>query len=183
MRYALIKNNKVENVIIADTEFIKRLASKYDYIENVDGKRISSGCSYDPIKKVFGDPPPPPLPSLEELKSTKLAQLETTFQNKAEEPIPDADNDCSWPSGSESAILIDVAIHLAQLKGSLTVDLYDTTNKVHTLSIPDAQKVFILVAGASQTLYVKRMAKANEIKNATTIDDLKNVTAIQQEIK
>ena len=123
-----------------------------------------------------------PLPSLEELKSTKLAQLETAFQEKAEKPISDADNNCSWTGGSESAMLIDRDIRLAQLKGSLTVDLYDTASKVHTLSIPNAQKVFILVAGASQTLYVKRMTKANAIKNATTIDDLKNVAITLQEV-
>ena len=175
MRYALIKNGKVENVIIADAEFIKHLASKYDYIENVDGKRVGPGCSYDPIKKVFGDPSPPPLPSLEELKATKLAQLETAIQSKANEPVPDADNNCSWAGGSESAMLIDGAIRLAQLKGSPTVDLYDTASKVHTLSIPDAQKVFILVAEASQTLYVKKMAKASAIKNAATVDDIKKV--------
>ena len=184
MRYALIRNNKVENVIIADEEFIKHLAPKYDYIENVDGKRIGSKCSYDPVKKIFGDPPlppPPPLPSLGELKASKLAQLETVFQNKTKEPISDADNNCSWFSNSESAMLIDRAIRLVQLKSSLTVDLYDTANKVHTLSIPDAQKVFILVAGASQTLYVKKIAKINEIKNAATIDDLKNVAITLQD--
>ena len=123
-----------------------------------------------------------PLPSLEELKTTKLDRLEVTFQEKAKEPIPDTDNDCSWAGGSGFAMLIDRAIRLAQLKGSLTVDLYDTTNKVHTLSIPDAQKVFILVASTSQTLYVKKMTKANAIKNATTIDKLKNVAITLQEV-
>ena len=178
MRYALIKNNKVENVIIADSKFIEHLLPKYDYIENVDDKLVGLGCSYDPIKKVFGNPPPPPLPSLEELKTTKLRQLETAFQEKVKESIPDTDNNCSWAGGSESAMLIDRAIRLAQLKGSLTVDLYDIADKVHTLSIPGAQKVFILVAGTSQTLYLKKITKASAIKGATTVDDIKKVVTI-----
>ena len=182
MRYALVKNNKVENVIIADEEFIKKLATKYDYIENVDGKRVGPGCSYDSIKKIFDDPPSPPLPSLEELKATKLAQLETAFQNKVKEPILDADNNCSWVGGSESAMLIDDAIRLAQQKGSPTVDLYDSTDKLHTLSVADAQKVWILVAEASQTLYAKKIAKANEIKSATTVDELKEIDITLQEV-
>ena len=182
MRYALIKNNKVENVIVADEEFIKKLASKYDYIENVDGKRVGIGCTYDSVKKVFGDLPPPPLQSLEELKSTKLAQLETTFQNKAKDPIPDADNNCSWAGGSESAMLIDGVIRLAQQKGSPTVDLYDSMGKLHILSIADAQKVWILVAEAFQALYAKKIAKANEIKSATTVDELKKIDTTLQEI-
>ena len=184
MRYALIKNNKVENVIIADEDFVKRLESKYDYIENVDGKQVGPECSYDPIKKIFGDPSPPPLPSLEELRTTKLAHLETTFQNKVKEPILDTDNNCSWSGGSQSAMLIDGAIRLAQQKAALnddstsviTVNIYDSSTEMHTLSISDAQKVDVLVADVFQTLYAKKAAIAKAVKDATTVEDLNNIS-------
>ena len=180
MRYALIRNNKVENVIVADEEFIKHLVSKYDYIENVDGKQVGPGCSYDPLEKVFGDPPPPPL---EELKPVKLAQLETIFQEKAKQPVLDTINGCSWTGGSESATLIDGAIRLAQQKAAantdstsvVTVDLYDTASNKHTLLIADAQKVAILVADTFQALYAKKAAIAKAIKDATTTDDIMKI--------
>ena len=126
---------------------------------------------------------PSSLLSLEELKTTKLAQLETTFQEKAKEPIPDTSNNCSWSGGSESAMLIDGAIRLAQQKaaatnstGTVTVNLYDSASEMHTLSIADAQKVDALVANAFQTLYAKKAAIAKAIKNATTIDDVNNIS-------
>ena len=175
MRYALIKNNKVENVIVADEEFVKRLASKYDYIENVDGKRVGPKYSYDPVKKVFGDPSPPPLPSLGKMKVSKLAQIETTFQSKVKQPIVDSINNCSWPGGNESTLLIDRAVRLAQQKKAITVNLYDTTGKAHTLSIVDAQKVLTLVADTFYALYAKKMAIAMQTKDAATIDDVKKV--------
>ena len=184
MRYALIKNNKVENVIIADEDFIKHLDAKYDYIESVDNIRVGPGCSYDPVKKVFGNLPPPSLPSLGELKSTKLTQLESIFQEKAKEPIFDTNNNCSWSGGSESAMLIDGAIRLAQQKATsntdstsvVTINLYDSSTEIHTLSIADAQKVSILVAGAFQTLYAKKAAIAKAIKDAATVVDMNNIS-------
>lgn len=75
MRYALIKKGKVENVIIADAEFIKHLASKYDYIENIDGKRAGPGCSYDPVNRTFGSPSPPLSLSLEEARAHALSHI------------------------------------------------------------------------------------------------------------
>ena len=179
-RYALIKNDKVENVIVADEEFINFIKSNYDYIENVDAVLTGPGWNYDPITKTFDEPapPPPPLPSLEEAKSQALAQLKANFQEKAKQPIIDTINGCSWPGGSEIALLIDGNVRLAQQKAATTVDLYDTTGKVHTLAIADAQKVSVLVAEVLQSLYAKKASIAEQINAATTVDDVEKVSLV-----
>ena len=180
MRYALIKNNKVENIIVADESFINSIKSDYDHIEKVDAVQVGPGWGYDLTTKTFKEPTPPPAPALtlEEVKSQDLAQLETLFQEKAKQPILDTVNGCSWPGGSETALLVDGAIRLAQQKGATTVDLYDTTGKVHILAIADAQKVSVLVADAFQALYAKKAAIAKAINAATTVDDVKKVAIV-----
>ena len=36
MQYALINNNKVENIIVADQEFIDDISNQYQHIESLD---------------------------------------------------------------------------------------------------------------------------------------------------
>ena len=180
MRYALIKNNVVENVILADKNFIKTISSNYDYVRQVTNMPVGPGWSYDSTTKTFKEPTPPSVPTLtlDEAKAQDLARLETYFQEKVKQPILDPANSCSWPGGSETALLIDGAIRLAQQKGATTVDLYDTIGKVHTLAITDAQKVSVLVADAFQSLYAKKMAIAEAINTATTVDEVKKVAIV-----
>lgn len=76
MRYALIENNKVKNVILADEEFISNMTETYQHIEDLDnhplGDRISAGWGWDPSG--FTEPPAPPEPPVER-KVTRLAFL------------------------------------------------------------------------------------------------------------
>lgn len=180
MKYALIKNNKVKNIIVANENFINSIKSDYDHIEKVDAVQAGPGWGYDPTTKTFKEPTqsPAPLLTLDEVKSQYLAQLETLFQEKAKQHVLDTVNGCSWPGGGEAALLIDGDIRLAQQKGATTVDIYDTTGKVHTLSIADAQKVSVLVADVFQSLYAKKAAIAEAINAATTVDEVKKVAIV-----
>ena len=76
MRYALIENNKVKNVILADEEFISNMTETYQHIEDLDnlplGDKISAGWGWDPS----GFTEPPALPEAPvERKVTRLAFL------------------------------------------------------------------------------------------------------------
>ena len=53
--YALVKNGIVENIILADAEFINSLPDKNDYIEYVNA---GIGWTYDAAKNRFIAPKP-----------------------------------------------------------------------------------------------------------------------------
>ena len=76
MRYALIENNKVKNVILADEEFISNMTETFQHIEALDnhplGNKISAGWGWDPSG--FTEPPVPPEAPVER-KVTRLAFL------------------------------------------------------------------------------------------------------------
>lgn len=76
MRYALIENNKVKNVILADEEFVSNMTETYQHIEALDnhplGNIISAGWGWDPSG--FTEPPAPPEAPVER-KVTRLAFL------------------------------------------------------------------------------------------------------------
>jgi hypothetical protein len=68
MEYALINNGVVENVIVADTEFIESISSDHDHIEPLDTAQeqvlgVGIGWGWDGEQFVApAAPPPPPLP-------------------------------------------------------------------------------------------------------------------------
>ena len=76
MRYALIENNKVKSVILADEEFILNMTETFQHIEALDnlplGDKISAGWGWDPSG--FTEPPAPPVAPVER-KVTRLAFL------------------------------------------------------------------------------------------------------------
>lgn len=55
--YALIKNGKVKNIILADAEFLPHIQSEWDYIVNVEelSPRPSIGWDYDQPSNTFED--------------------------------------------------------------------------------------------------------------------------------
>jgi hypothetical protein len=79
MRYALIENNKVKDVILADEEFISNMTETYQHIEDLNnhplGNIISTGWGWDPSG--FTEPPATPEPPAPvERKVTRLAFLD-----------------------------------------------------------------------------------------------------------
>lgn len=79
MNYALIKNGIVQNVIVADEEFISSISDQYDHIEALDTpeeqKVAGPGWLYDSIAGEFTSPPEP-----EEIKTWKITKL--AFKNR-----------------------------------------------------------------------------------------------------
>lgn len=59
-RYALVKNNKIKNIIVADEQFVKDHekdpALDCDLMVNVDGVYCDSHWDYDPNQKTFSKP-------------------------------------------------------------------------------------------------------------------------------
>ncbi len=62
--FALIKNNIVENVIVADQEFATTLTSQYDHVIDVSDGRAGIGAEYDGTDFVT-PPAPEPTPDPE----------------------------------------------------------------------------------------------------------------------
>lgn len=67
MKYALIKNGIVQNVIEADVDFVTRIADEWDHIEPLDtpheqGLGVGIGWGYDAATGIFTDPIPPAEP-------------------------------------------------------------------------------------------------------------------------
>jgi len=61
MDYVLIKNGKVENVIVADEDFIAKISGDYDHIEPMDTvleKSLGVGVGWTYADGVFTAPPP-----------------------------------------------------------------------------------------------------------------------------
>ena len=76
MQHALIKNGKVENIIIADGAFLSTLEG-YEAIIEVTDARIRIGTNYDGQDFVFQEPEPAPAP---ETRMSRLDfQLRFTF--------------------------------------------------------------------------------------------------------
>lgn len=59
MEYALIKSGRIEQIIVADAEFIQHIASKWDHIAQTDGV-CAIGWEWD------NGFVPPPEPAVEE---------------------------------------------------------------------------------------------------------------------
>lgn len=78
MQYALINNNKVENVIVADQEFIDDISNQYQHIESLDQPgelNIGVGWSWSQ-NDGFSPPTPEPEPNQPSPKKiTRLAFL------------------------------------------------------------------------------------------------------------
>lgn len=76
MQYALIKANKVENVIVADPDFIQQIRADYDHIEPLDtlleqGLGVGMGWTYE--NGTFISPPQPEAPTID--LGSKITQL------------------------------------------------------------------------------------------------------------
>ena len=56
--FALVKNNTVQNIIVADQDFIKNfMQSQYDYcVEYQQTDVVEIGFTYDPNSKIFTGP-------------------------------------------------------------------------------------------------------------------------------
>ena len=75
MQYALINNNKVENIIVADQEFIDAISNQYQHIESLDQPEehnIGIGWSWSQ-NEGFSVPLPEPVQS--QPLPTKITQL------------------------------------------------------------------------------------------------------------
>lgn len=88
MNYALIKNNKVENIIVADEEFVALIADQWDHIEliNQDGGQIPGiDWTWDGFK--FIEPPAPAVepPTVEEIQASMISAVQAMLDAKSKE--------------------------------------------------------------------------------------------------
>jgi hypothetical protein len=75
MQYALINNNKVENIIVADQEFIDAISNQYQHIESLDQPgehNIGVGWSWNQNDGFYA---PEPEPEPNQPSPKKITQL------------------------------------------------------------------------------------------------------------
>ena len=82
MNYALIKNNKVENIIVADDDFIKTIESNYDSVINVTNKHVGVGWLFDGESFTAPIVTAEVVPSAVNMRQFKLALLKKQKLNK-----------------------------------------------------------------------------------------------------
>lgn len=81
MQYALIKNKKVENVIVADQAFIALISAEWDHIEpleTLDEQWLGVGIGWTYIDRQF-QPPQSLSPQLPEVEVKKHIQVGSFF--------------------------------------------------------------------------------------------------------
>lgn len=118
IRYALIKNGIVENVIIADAEFVATIADQWDHIELLDTpeeqKVSGTGWSYDAVNGAFSAPPAESVTA--PAPRTKLTKLE--YMDR----FTDAELAGIYAAAKQS---VQVEIWLERFKLATEVDLSD----------------------------------------------------------
>lgn len=78
MQYALIRANKVENVIVADQDFIQQIQADYDHIEPLDTlieQGLGVGMGWEYINGEFIAPVMTPVEIPQAQPTTKITQL------------------------------------------------------------------------------------------------------------
>ena len=125
MEYALIKNNTIENVIIADDEFITTIQGQYDRIENTETAKLAGfpiGCG---IIWIEGENPKhPEIPTIITTEKRLLSKLgfrrRFTTAEKAMIELAAIDN----PQGTTTERLTSAALR-ATLKDQEAADFID----------------------------------------------------------
>lgn len=132
MNYALIKNNKVENIIVADFDFVQMILPDWQHIEPIDSQAemtLSVGIGWSWTAQDGFTPPvveiTPELP--QESKLTRLA-----FLNRFQDSEAIAIDLASIGSTPEAAA---VRLYLKKVDAATYIDLQDqkTRNGVQAL--------------------------------------------------
>lgn len=118
MRYALVKNNKIEQIIIADQEFVNMIAPEWQHIEPLDetyekAAEIGWACINGTIIHPGTPPAPPPAPI--EPKITRLA-----FLNRFTDAEAIAIDLSSMGATVEAAAL---RLYMAKVNAAMFIDL------------------------------------------------------------
>jgi hypothetical protein len=117
-----------------------------------------------------------PAPTAAELllvaQQTQESIIDNSYNTAANASVTDASGNI-WGGGAKNGELIYMAVELAQQNGATTVNLFDASDVVHSLTIAEGLAVAALIGTAFQTAYANRVSLRAQIKAATT------VTAVQ----
>lgn len=152
-------------------------------------KRLSDGASipfadgnkdYEEYKQWLakGGIPEPEFTAVELLaqaKETKRNQIRNAFNAQAELPV--VVGTVSYHGGFDSASKLDAAKRMVEASGGLKVTFFDTTNLPHVLTLLEAATVILTIGADYQTKFATKQAKMAQVENATTILEVKNVSA------
>lgn len=155
MRYALIKNGIVENVIVAEADFIQHIQAQYDHIEALDTpdeeKVGGPGWSYDAVTGTFTEPviQPDTTPVVESWKITKLA-----FKNRFPRAKWIAARSSTYPALVDFFESFDLATHINlksdELITAVTSLSVESTPVEFKLTQEEVDAVLIPAAGVDE---------------------------------
>ena len=152
MNYAIIIDNKITNVAVADSP----LSS--NWIKLKDG--FSIGDDY--INGVFSKP----IKKIAELKKEKISNITI----KPTEPV--TIGTVTYNGGNSSASAISGAMTLAQALGETDVKLWDIDNNIATYSFDEAQNIAAQIAKVYRDKQLAKYEKIAQIKACTTQEEL-----------
>ncbi len=132
MKYALVRNNFVENVIVADPDFIQIIESEWDHIEAIDtfqeqGMGIGIGWSWNAQDGFVQPTPEQPEPVQQDSKITRLA-----FLNRFQDAEAIAIDLASIGATVEAAA---VRLYLKKVDAATFIDLQDQATRSGVMSL------------------------------------------------
>lgn len=114
----------------------------------------------------------PPL-SIEAQREVCAELIRAAFKNAITQPVDAAA--LQWNGGMESALAIDGAVRLVELAGGTAVELFDSNNDGHIVSIATGQQIAAAIAADFQ---VKFAHKQQLLRDITTADETQLQTVV-----
>lgn len=116
-----------------------------------------------------------PLPTLEEIKTTKIAELKA--QRDAAEVEPIAYNEILYDYDEKARDRISAAIIALELQGAdASIDWTTTDNQDVKVTADDLRCVIAAVAQRSNALHVAYRAAKDKVEQATTVAEVEAIT-------
>ena len=108
--------------------------------------------------------------ALNEAKENKKEEIRQAFN--AEAVLPVTVNGVDYNGGYDSVVRLSVAKDLAASQGATTVDFYDASNQLQTVTLADADTIITTINSAFQTVFAKKQNLMVQIDSALTFADV-----------
>ena len=112
---------------------------------------------------------------IEVFKERKQLEIKKAFQGASVEPVTDSSG-VTWSGGINSSLSLDGAVRIAEQAGATETTIYDNDDNPHTMNITDAKNVVMTIGIKYEQNFGKRQSLYKQIKDATTINEVENIT-------
>lgn len=174
-------NEKIVKCIIdtdADTNFdpaiLREFKDLYIELNKTQAKKVEEGWLYD--GKDFTAPPPPPEPTLDELKESKLAEIKSAYDEFDRTGSVVVSLGYPIQCGQAHVQKFDGAVRYAEQTGAATVYITDANDDTHyDVPIADAKTALMEVVGASLKAHALKQELRARVEAATKKEEIEAI--------